>query len=150
MKPEIQVFYQLLYFSISGTLLCLSFIAFIGLQPTPADQEENILICGTMTNSRLSPALEEGKKLFIYNCASCHAKDMKTKLTGPALSGTLDRWSEYPRTDLYAWIRNSQALISAKHPRALNLWKEWQPIVMNNNLDLTDEEIESILEYISL
>ena len=33
------------------------------------------------------PTKEAGKELFIANCASCHNKNMKDKLTGPALGG---------------------------------------------------------------
>ncbi|MBK8557670.1 MAG: c-type cytochrome [Lewinellaceae bacterium] len=40
-----------------------------------------------------APTVEEGKSLFIANCASCHAKDMKSNLTGPALGGVEERWS---------------------------------------------------------
>jgi mono/diheme cytochrome c family protein len=94
------------------------------------------------------PTKEAGKELFTANCASCHAKDMKTKLTGPALSGVEERWSAYPRKDLYSWIRNSQALIATGHPRAVELWNEYKPVLMNNFVALTDEQIESLLLYI--
>ncbi len=94
------------------------------------------------------PTKEAGKELFVANCASCHNKNMKDDLTGPALSGTEDRWSAFPRKDLYAWIRNSQALIATGHPRANEVWAKWKPTVMNNFPSLTDEQIESILLYI--
>lgn len=89
-----------------------------------------------------------GKTLFLNNCASCHAKDMKTKLTGPALAGTEERWASFPRTDLYKWIRNSQQLISTGHPRATELWNEWKPTVMTSFASLKDEEIENVLAFI--
>ncbi|MEZ4919557.1 MAG: c-type cytochrome [Saprospiraceae bacterium] len=93
--------------------------------------------------------IEEGKALFTSNCAACHAKDMKSKLTGPALAGLEERWAEYPREDLYAWIRGSQALISTGHPRAVELWNEWKPTLMNNFPGLTDDQIESLILYIN-
>ncbi len=89
-----------------------------------------------------------GKTLFINNCAQCHAKDMKTKLTGPALAGVEERWATYPKTDLYAWIRNSQAMVAKGHPRATELWNSWKPTVMNAFTTLKDDEIENILAYI--
>jgi len=92
--------------------------------------------------------LDEGKNLFKVNCASCHAKDMKSKLTGPALAGFEERWADYPQEDLYAWIRNSQALISTGHPRANELWNEWKPTVMTNFQNLTDDQIANIIGYI--
>ncbi|MCC7503768.1 MAG: c-type cytochrome, partial [Saprospiraceae bacterium] len=96
-----------------------------------------------------APTLEEGKNLFIANCASCHNKNMKDDMTGPALSGVEDRWSAYPRKDLYDWIRGSQALIAAGHPRAVELWNKWKPSPMNNFPGLTDDQIESIILYIN-
>ena len=60
-----------------------------------------------------------GKTLFKNQCASCHNKNMKDKLTGPALGGVQERWAAYPKEDLYSWIRNSQAMINSGHPRAV-------------------------------
>ena len=74
---------------------------------------------------------------------------MVDALTGPALAGTEERWSDYPREDLYQWIRASQAMISEGHPRAVELWNEWKPTVMNNFPNLTDDDIESLLLYIN-
>lgn len=102
-----------------------------------------ILSVGTLS----AQDLDDGKNLFKVNCASCHAKDMKSKLTGPALGGYADRWADYPQEDLYAWIRNSQALISTGHPRANELWNEWKPTVMTN-FNLTDDQISNVLAYI--
>ena len=89
-----------------------------------------------------------GVVLFKNNCASCHNKNMKDDLTGPALGGFEERWADYPREDLYSWVRNSQAMISAGHPRAVELWAEWKPTVMNNVV-LTDEEIEHVFAYVN-
>jgi cytochrome c2 len=94
------------------------------------------------------PTPAAGKTLFANNCASCHAKGMKKAATGPALAGVEERWADYPREDLYSWIRNSQALIKAGHPRAVELWNEYKPTVMNAAQHLTDENIESILLYV--
>lgn len=93
-------------------------------------------------------SIEEGKTLFRNQCASCHNRNMKDNLTGPALGGTQERWAAYPQEDLYRWIRNSPAMIADGHPRATELWNEWKPNVMNTFLNLTDVEIESILLYI--
>lgn len=92
--------------------------------------------------------LNAGKTLFRNYCATCHAGDMVTNLTGPALGGVQGRWADFPEEDLYSWIRNSQAMIQAGHPRAEELWAEWQPTLMNNFLQLTDQEIKNILGYI--
>jgi cytochrome c2 len=96
----------------------------------------------------LSPTAQKGKDLFKNNCAACHNRDMQSNLTGPALGGVQERWAAYPRTDLYQWIRNSQALIDAEHPRALELWKKWKPVIMTPSSNLKDEDIEAILTYV--
>ena len=94
------------------------------------------------------PSIEIGKNYFRNQCAACHNKNMKDKLTGPALAGSEERWADYPREDLYNWIRNSQGMIADGHPRAVELWNEWKPTVMNAYPNITDVEIESILLYI--
>ncbi len=99
--------------------------------------------------SQDEPSIEEGKALFRNQCASCHNRNMKDNLTGPALGGTEERWADYPREDLYRWMRNSQAMIADGHPRAVELWNEWQPTIMNAFPNLTDNQIESLLLYIN-
>ena len=92
---------------------------------------------------------DAGKILFKNNCAQCHAKNMKSDLTGPALGGVLERWADYPEEDLYKWIRNSQAMVKEGHPKALELWGDWKPTIMQAFPNLTDEEIASTLLYIN-
>lgn len=95
------------------------------------------------------PAVKLGRAVWsANNCASCHAGNMKDDLTGPALAGVTARWAVYPREDLYAWIRNSQVLVSAGHPRAMEVWTENKKRIMTNYPNLTDEEIEGLLAYI--
>lgn len=95
------------------------------------------------------PSVDNGKTIFRNVCAQCHAKDMKTRATGPALGGVRERWADYPEEDLYAWIRNSAAMINVvQHPRALELWDEWKPAVMQAFPDLSDDDIASILLYV--
>ncbi len=91
---------------------------------------------------------QDGKALFNNNCASCHSKNMVTNSTGPALAKAEENWSAYPKEDLYSWIRNSQAMIEAGHPRANELWSEWGPTVMTSFINLKDEEIDEILAYV--
>ena len=90
----------------------------------------------------------KGKNIFKNYCASCHNKNMKDDMTGPALSGVEERWADYPREDLYNWIRNSQQMASENHPRAVSLVKEWSPTIMTSFPNMSDEEIEGVLLYI--
>ncbi len=95
------------------------------------------------------PTKEAGKEIFIANCASCHNRNMKDKLTGPALAGVEERWSTFPRKDLYSWIRNAPVMIANGHPRAVALYAEYKPTIMNAFTSLTDDNIESLLLYIN-
>lgn len=96
----------------------------------------------------LNPRIAAGKELFITNCAACHSKSMVDDLTGPALRGVEERWAAYPRQDLYRWIRHSQQMIQARHPRAIELKKKWGTAIMTDFPDLSDEQMEQILAYI--
>lgn len=93
--------------------------------------------------------VEAGKTLFRNLCASCHNKDMKSDLTGPALGGVEDRWAAFPQEDLYSWIRNSQALVKSGHPRAVEIYNQWKQVPMTAFTSLTDAEIANILGYIN-
>lgn len=95
-----------------------------------------------------APDIELGKDLFKNNCAACHNKNMKDALTGPPLGASQANWAAYPKEDLYAWIRNSQAMIKTGHPKAVELWNQYKPTVMTPFPNLTDDDIESLLLYI--
>ncbi len=90
---------------------------------------------------------DAGKKLFKNYCGTCHAKNMVSASTGPALAGSQERWDDDEA--LYAWIRNSQQLIQDGHPRALELWEEYKPTIMTAFPSLTDDEIGSILAFVN-
>ena len=102
--------------------------------------------CGTV-DSRLhvyKGDIRKGKELFVNNCAFCHAKDMKQVFIGPALGGISQRWQN--EKELYAFIRNSQKMISKKNNKGFCSWKEFEPI--GNFSVLKDEDIRDILAYI--
>ena len=54
-----------------------------------------------------------GKKLFNANCAACHK--LNKKAVGPALRGIS---SKYESEWLYAWIKNSSAMIKSGDAQA--------------------------------
>jgi cytochrome c2 len=91
-----------------------------------------------------------GKSLWNEQaCGTCHIKNMKADGTGPALGGVEERWAAEPREHLYRWIKGSQALIqSGESARAITVWNQWKPTVMQNYPGLTDQEIEHLLAYI--
>lgn len=91
---------------------------------------------------------DQGKTLFRNNCASCHNKNMVAPLTGPALGGVQERWADYPIEDLYAWVKNSQALIATGHPRAVEVYNANNKSLMQAFPALTDEDVTDILAYV--
>jgi cytochrome c2 len=88
----------------------------------------------------------EGKILFLNNCAACHAKSMRDKLTGPPLLGSFARW-KYDTVAYSAFIRNSQRMIEKKHPRAVEIWSEYLPTVMNNFPNLSKKDMVALIAY---
>lgn len=91
-----------------------------------------------------------GKALWRENgCGSCHDGSMRRDMTAPALAGVSERWSAWPRQDLYRRVRNSQRMIAEGHPRAVEVWTDHTPRIMSNYMDLEDEDVEAILVYIA-
>ena len=72
------------------------------------NEEEELSEILATEKIEIPPSILLGKNLFKNNCGSCHAKNMKAKMTGPALAGVEERWNGN-RENLRAWIRNSQA-----------------------------------------
>ncbi|MDI9357474.1 MAG: c-type cytochrome [Phycisphaerales bacterium] len=102
-----------------------------------------ILLCFMLQHS-ISSMAQDGKALFIQNCASCHAIDRQ--LTGPALEGVLDRWPN--KKNLYAWIHNNQAFLKTGDKYANDLYNKFNKTQMNLFPFLTDAEVGAILKYI--
>ena len=107
-----------------------------------------VLILGLSFSSTYAASADEGKALFKQYCAQCHNKNMKDKLTGPALGGVEERW-EGREELLYAWIRNSQEVIASGDPYSVALYNEYNKSVMNPFTFLEDDQIESILLYVN-
>ncbi|WP_340075529.1 c-type cytochrome [Leptobacterium sp. I13] len=84
----------------------------------------------------------KGKALFNSNCAACHRLDRK--MTGPALAGVGEK---YDREWLYAWIKNSAALIKSGDADAVAIWEEYNKTAMNAFPQLSNEDIDNILAY---
>lgn len=121
-------------------------LAFLFVLPAIKAQDE---VAQDASEASGGPDIKAGETIFKNLCASCHNRNMKDKLTGPALGGTEDRWASYPREDLYKWIRNSSGMIAEAHPKATELWNEWKPTVMTAFPNMTNEDIENVLLYIN-
>lgn len=86
--------------------------------------------------------VDNGKKLFKQNCASCHKLDKK--LVGPALGGVTERRSE---EWLISWIRDNAALRASGDADANAIFNEYGGSVMTSFPGLSDENIKDILAY---
>ena len=86
--------------------------------------------------------IENGKKLFKTNCASCHKLDKK--LIGPALGGIMERRSE---EWLILWIRDNAKLRASGDADANAIFDEYNGSVMQAFPQLSTEDIQNIIAY---
>ncbi len=115
---------------------------------TKEKEEQRWEWCGTPDPQYDSPLYAKGEALFKAKCASCHNKNMKADMTGPALGGVLERWNG-DTTKLYSYIRNWAVYTKTTNdPYAIEL-ENWDPSVMQVFPELTDEDIDAILSYIN-
>jgi len=151
MELRLKLLLNLLYAAVAMILFILTATVGYALSDGPAVDPKPDLVGVVARNTESSDLSRLGKKVWNANvCGSCHNKNMKDDATGPALGGITERWAAYPREDLYAWIRNSQALIASKHPRAVEVYEANDKGLMSSYLNLTDEEIEGILAYVEM
>ena len=100
----------------------------------------------TGSNTPAAVAVQQndgGKELFIARCSGCHL--VNKELTGPALAGVRSRWQDSAL--LYAFIRNSDSVI-ALNAYARELYLRYNQTPMQKHGDLTDAQIDAILNYI--
>jgi len=85
-----------------------------------------------------------GEKLFKAKCAACHK--LYAPATGPALFNVTEKYdNDYEW--FYKWIRNSQGLIKSGDARAVKIYEENGQKLMNAFPELTNADIDNILEY---
>ncbi len=85
---------------------------------------------------------QDGKALFDANCKSCHA--INDVVIGPALKDV------HKRKDaewLHKWIKNSQSLVKAGDPYAVEIFNKFNKSIMPNQA-VNDAEIDAILAWI--
>jgi mono/diheme cytochrome c family protein len=88
-------------------------------------------------------AIAAGKQLFDTNCRTCHRVD--SRLIGPPLAGVYDR---APSIDwIKSFVKNSSAVIASGDPYAVNLFNEYNKVLMTS-FPLKDEDIMNILGYV--
>ena len=85
-----------------------------------------------------------GQNLFNENCASCHR--LHGCVLGPSVRGVEDRVKD--RTLLREWIRNSNKVLQSGNAYFNNLVKECGNVRMTGFPQLTDDQIDAMLDYI--
>lgn len=85
-----------------------------------------------------------GKQLFDTNCKTCHRLD--SRLIGPPLGGVYDR---APSIEwIQNFVQNSSAVIASGDPYAVELFNEYNKVLMTSFSSLKDEDVMDILGYI--
>ncbi len=96
-------------------------------------------------NSGAAPAGKDnqnGELLFKMNCSQCHQPGKR--FVGPDLTGVEQRWKN--KALLYDFVRNSAEVIK-RDDYAADLFAKWNQAPMLPFPQLSDEEIQSILDY---
>ena len=92
-------------------------------------------------------ALEQGKELFINNCASCHA--LGKVITGPDLAHMVKRSKIIAKREhhnyLYDYTRNPYKPNASRHYTAINCFS---PTSMSSFEQLTDRDLDNLYSYI--
>jgi mono/diheme cytochrome c family protein len=86
----------------------------------------------------------KGEAIFKAKCTTCHKLDQR--LIGPALGPQLEK--ETDDKWLTKWIQNNQELISAKDPKALQIYNEYNQSAMTVFADLSDGDVANIITYV--
>jgi len=117
----------------STSRILLFGIAFLLLFSTPL----------TAQDETVSADPAKGKELFNSLCAACHKRYKKA--TGPALFGVTER---HDREWLYAWIKNSAAMVASGDAAAVAIYEEYNKTAMNAFPQLSNGDIDNILAYV--
>lgn len=123
-------------------------VTFIGFNVLEKQQPQAAVpfepFCGTEPlTSNKDP---QGTALFMANCASCHK--LYKRAVGPALSGLFNNDSYPSREYFYEHVRNEQKLLDEKDEYAMYI-NEMYISYFVHEFELTDEEMELLLDYIA-
>jgi mono/diheme cytochrome c family protein len=118
----------------------------LSIPPPPEEPKVPVIgMCGNATVSPKNPATyNNGKLLFQNNCASCHS--ILRDLTGPALGGVTQRLPD--RKLVYKWVRNPATVLKSGNVYFNTLKKRFDNVQMTAFDNLSDDEIDAILDYV--
>lgn len=101
----------------------------------------SVILLFTLISPEISFA-QDGAALFKANCAACHKAD--ANYVGPALKGAREREPE--KGWVYKWVKNATAMANTD-PYAIKMKEQAGGVVMTSFPDLTNEEIDAILDW---
>jgi mono/diheme cytochrome c family protein len=117
--------------------ICILLILFFAACNNPAEKVNE-----EIKKTDIDLTKTDGEVLFKTTCATCHKPN--EKLVGPALQGVTKRWES--KELLYDFVRNSQEVIG-RNAYAKKLFEEYKKSPMLPYPQLTDEDIQGILDY---
>ncbi len=103
-----------------------------------------LILLSLLFSRPASAQTETGKALFQSNCAQCH-NPIKV-VTGPALKGVTSRVTD--RKLLHDWIHNNNKVLASGNPYFNNLYNQYGRAPMNIFPNLSDTDIDAILQYV--
>src|SRR5690606_30270675 len=89
-------------------------------------------------------SIAAGKQLFDTNCRTCHR--VSERLIGPPLAGVDERAPSLQW--IVDFVRNSSAVIASGEPYAVNLFNEYNKVVMTPFTSLSSDDVMNIVGYI--
>ena len=121
----------------------IAFIRFLASLPVHA-APQTVTVNTTSSNTPAILINQKGKELFQNNCASCHS--VIKEIQGPSLENVEQRVPD--KKLLYAWIRNNSAVLKSGNKYFNDLVVKFGNVRMTPFLNLSDDDITAILEYI--
>ena len=149
MKNLIRIIYLFLFTLIGA-------FSFLLIHPKEEQKELSIFssgfggFCGTESHfTFVSDSINSsiGGKLFKSQCNQCHAKDMKSELTGPALGNSFKHWKK-DTLQYLRYLNNSSAFFdTTTNQRLIDLDKRFYP-TQSHRFNFSEKEIRSLILFI--
>ncbi|MBL7816159.1 MAG: c-type cytochrome [Saprospiraceae bacterium] len=132
-----------------ASFACLG-VLILMIQPiikTP--KSRNQIVCGnTLMPTFNGETGKKGKILFVENCAQCHAKNMKDRLTGPPLGDWRNYFSDEKEVTQFLNAPKKYRE-TAKNKSLRKLHKEYGQTDCTPVPNLTLEEVTAIFTYVN-
>jgi len=103
--------------------------------------------CGGALNIPIDDSALAGRTLFKNNCAQCHARNMKSDATGPALEGFFDKWNR-DTISLIQYLNNAPEFKSSVHYKRLKLERRFD--AASHTFNFQKGHVEDLLNYINI